>query len=86
MLVFLIEYKDRGLDLFKTAISLPDISLNWAFDTIPKEHQFHLFPLRHTDIGCIMRHNLMRGPIIIFHQQQIKGETPICGNNEKIVC
>ena len=54
VLVYLTQYKDRNLDLFKTAISLPGISLNWAFDTIAKEHKFHLFPPRHADIGQIM--------------------------------
>ena len=69
VLVYLTQYKDRNLDLFKTAISLPGISLNWAFDTIPKEHKFHLFPPRHADIGRMMRNNLTGGLSIIFHCQ-----------------
>ena len=85
MLVYLIQYKERGLELFKTAISLPGISLNWAFDTIPKEQKFHLFPPRHADMGNIMRNNLTGGPSIIFYCRQVKGETPICHNNEQIV-
>ena len=85
VLVYLTQYKDRGLDLFKTAISLPGISLNWAFDTIPKEHKFHLFPPRHANIGRMMRNNLTGGPSIIFHRQQVKDVTPIRGINDKIV-
>ena len=72
VLIYLEQYKSRGLDLFKTAISLPGISLNWAFDTIPKEIKFHLFPPRHGDIGETMRKNLTGGPSIIFHRKQEK--------------
>ena len=67
VLVYLEQYKDRSLNLFKTASSLPGISLNWAFDTTAKEHKFHLFPPRHNNIGCMMRNNLTGGPSIIFH-------------------
>ena len=77
VLVYLTQYKDRGLDLFKTAISLPVISLNWAFDTIAKEHKFHWFSQRHADIGRIMRNNLTGGPSIISHRQKIKDVTKL---------
>ena len=60
--VYLIQYKERGLDLFKTAISLPGISLNWAFDAIPKGTKFHLFPTKHADMGETMHNNLTSGP------------------------
>ena len=67
VLVNLIQYKEKGLDLFKIAISLPGISMNWAFDTIPKETKFHLFHPRHADMGEAMRNNLTGSPSIIFH-------------------
>ena len=35
VLNYLQQYKVCGLDLFKSAISLPGISVAWAFDTIP---------------------------------------------------
>ena len=69
VLVYLRQYQARNLDLFKTAICLPGISLFWAFDTIAKENKFHLFPPRHADIGENMRHNLTGGPSIIFHRK-----------------
>ena len=80
--MYLAQYKDRSLDLFKTAISLPGISLNWAFDTIAKEHKFNLFLPRHADIGQIMRRNLTGGPNIIFHHQQVK-DVSLIRNNPK---
>ena len=85
MFVYLSQYKERGLYLFKTAISLPGILLNWAFDTIPKEQKFHLFPPRHSDIGEAMRSNLTGGPSIVFQCSQVKGITPMRGNVENIV-
>ena len=36
-------------------------------------------------MGNIMRSNLTGGPSIIFHRCQVKGETSIHGNDEKIV-
>ena len=66
VLIYFTQYKYRGLDLFKSAISLPGISVAWAFDTIPKENKFHLFPPRHADIGRTMRNNLTGWPRIIF--------------------
>ena len=85
VLVYLTQYKARGLDLFKTAISLPGISIYWAFDTISKENKFHLFPPRHTDIGQIMRRNLTGGPSIIFHRHQVKDVSLIRNNPAQIV-
>ena len=84
VLLYLNQYKERGLDIFKKVISLPGISLNWAFDTIPKEQKIHLFPPRYADMGNIMQSNLTGGPSIIFHHCQVKGVTPIRGNDEKI--
>ena len=81
--MYLIQYKERGLDRFKTAISLPGISLNWAFNTVPKEQKFYLFPLIHAGMGEAMRSNLTGGPSIIFHCCQVKGVTPIHGNDNK---
>ena len=83
--IYLNQYKNSGLDLFKSAISLPGISLNWAFDTIPKENKFHLFPPRHADIGQNMRNNLTGGLSIIFHRKQVKNETLICNNPVRVV-
>ena len=74
-----------GLDLFKRATSLPGISLNWAFDTIPKEQKFYLFSPRHDDMGEVMRSNLTGGPSTIFQRCQVKGIKPIHGNDNFIV-
>ena len=59
--------------------------MNWAFDTIAKEHKFPLFPPRHSDIGALMRRNLTGGPSIIFHRKQVKNVTPIRNNPAEIV-
>ena len=44
VLNYLTQYTVHGLDIFKSAINLPGISVAWAFDTMPKENKFHLFP------------------------------------------
>ena len=50
VLNYLKPYKARSLDLFKSAISLPGISILWAFDTVSDDIKFHLFSPRHADI------------------------------------
>ena len=73
------------MNLFKTAISLSGISLNWAFDTIPNEQKLHLFLPRHSDMGEAMRSNLTGERSVVFQRCQEKGVTPICGNVKNIV-
>ena len=85
VLVYLNQYKNRGLDLFMSAISLPEISLNWAFDTLARENKFHLFPPSLVVIGALMRRNLTGGLSIIFHCKHVKNETLIRNNPAHVV-
>ena len=57
LLVYLDLYQKQGVDLFKMSISLPGISLHWAFNQIKNNEKFHLFAPKDADMACAMRKN-----------------------------
>ena len=81
VLIYLDLYKRRNLDIFKMAISLPGISIHWAFDTMNKhETKFHLFAPKDADMAEIMRLNSNGEISQVFNHCQIKNESCILGN------
>ena len=63
------------------AISLPGISIHWAFDMMHHQQQkFHLFVPRDADMSKVMRLKLNGGLSKIFYRCQIKNESSICGS------
>ena len=63
------------------AISLPGISIHWAFDTMDKQQtKFHLFAPKDADMAEIMRLNSNGGISQVFNRCQIKNESCIRGN------
>ena len=81
VVLYLKLYKQRKLDLFKMAISLPGISLHWAFDTMDKQQtKFHLFAPKDADMAEIMQLNSISGINQVFNHCQIENKSCIHSN------
>ena len=77
MLVF---YKEKELDIFKIAISLPGIARKMLFDAGKKEGAaFTLFSEKNKALHEVIKKNLIGGPSIIFTRYHKVGETMIRG-------
>lgn len=62
-------YKQRGLDIFKQAISVPGLSRILLFRTAREAGaSFPLFGERDRDLHYLFRKNVVGGPSIIFHR------------------
>ena len=75
----------KGLDIFKMSISLPGISLHWAFNQIKNNEKFNLFAPKDADMAQVMQEDLTGVPSIVFHRCLLKGETPIHDNEGNIL-
>ena len=71
---------DRGIDIFKTALSVPGIARQMLFDTARKQGaEFFLFDEKNNDLFHTVKTNIVGGPSIIYHRKAVKGETKISG-------
>ncbi len=71
-------YKQRGMDMFKSAISVPGLSLRYLFLTLPGETFFSLIDERNKDMYYKMKKNIVGGPIV-FHQYHEENTTFLRG-------
>ena len=71
-------YFEKGVDVFKVAISVPGIARKLLFKSC-KETQTHfeLIGPAHDDLYRTIRSNIVGGPSIIFHRHHKAGETII---------
>lgn len=69
-------YSEKGLDLFKSAVSLPGISFKYVFDSFPKA-RFMLFNSSTCDIHKALQSQMTGGPAIVFSREAKVGETKI---------
>ena len=70
-------FRDQmDLDMFKEAISLPGLSLKYAFDTTD-DAVFHLYGQKFCELNKLLRQNVVGGPSIIFHRYHEVGVTKI---------
>jgi hypothetical protein len=69
-------YKERNLDLFKEAFSLPGISSRYVFKTSPNA-KFMLFNEKNGDIDKALESQMTGGPAIVFKREGHVGFTKI---------
>ena len=73
-------YFDKGIDVFKTAISVPGIARQMLFRTARKENvTFALFDENNKDLYQTIKNNIVGGPSIIFTRHHCAGKTLIRG-------
>ena len=73
-------YFQKGVDVFKTAISVPGIARQLLFKTARKENvNFALFDKQNQDLYRTIKHNIVGGPSIIFTRHHCAGQTQIRG-------
>ncbi|XP_063687079.1 uncharacterized protein LOC134820563 [Bolinopsis microptera] len=68
-------YEERGVDIFKQAISVPGVSLRLAFKDV--KESFHLFSKRHSDLVKLFLSQNVGGPALIFDRFQEAGVTTV---------
>ncbi|BFZ06709.1 hypothetical protein BsWGS_09748 [Bradybaena similaris] len=78
-------FADLHVDMLKSAISIPGVTLIYLFKTLPKGTMFTLCGEKHKDLHETMRNNITGGPSIIFHRYHEKNKTCIRGNKTKTV-
>ena len=76
-------YKDRQMDMFKMAISVPGLSLQYLFLTLPESACSSLIDEPNKDLYYLLKKNIVGGPSIVFHRYQEKGKTQIRGGPKK---
>ena len=73
-------YFDDGIDVFKSAISLPGIARQKLFQYARRNGgQFSLIDKKNVDLYELFKQNLFRGPSIIYNRHAEKGVTKIRG-------
>ena len=78
------SYKKEGIDLLRSAISIPGIARQLLFKTAAEcGASFSLFDKANSDLHRIFNDNLVGGPSIIFNRYHKVGETFIRGNKNK---
>ncbi len=76
-------YFDKGVDVFKTAISVPGIARQLLFRTAKKvDANFALFDKQNEDLYKTFKRNIVGGPSIIFTRHHKSGETRIRGEKK----
>ena len=76
-------YFDKGIDVFKTAISVPGIARQLLFQTAREQHaNFALFDERNKDLYQTIKRNIVGGPSIIFIRHHCAGRTLIRGQKK----
>ena len=69
-------YFQKGIDVFKCAISLPGVSRRMLFETAEKEGvSFASINVDDEDLYYIFRRNLVGGPSIIYHREHCVDKT-----------
>lgn len=75
---------DKGIDVFKTAISVPGVARQLLFRSAREQNvSFALYDLNNSDLYQTVKQNIVGGPSIIFCRHHRSGETRIRG---KKVC
>ena len=70
-------YKAKGIDMFKSAISVPGLTLSYLFSLLPSDIYFKLIDQSNHDLHYLMKSNLVGGPSIVFHRFHKVDETYI---------
>ena len=77
---FQLFYFEKGIDVFKTAISVPGIARQMLFRTAREQQaNFALFDSNNADLYHTIKANIVGGPSIIFTRHHCAGKTCIRG-------
>ncbi len=78
-------YFNKGIDVFKTSISVPGIARQLLFRTAKDAGvNFALFDKKSSDLYDTFKQNVVGGPSIIFNRHAKAGETFIRNNQNKL--
>ena len=69
--------KAKGIDIFKSAISVPGLTLSYLFSLLSSDIYFKLIDQSNHDLYNLMKSNLVGGPSIVFHRFHKVDETYI---------
>jgi hypothetical protein len=72
-----VFYRDKGLDMFKDAISLPGLAYKMLLSCT--EEKFSLFKEEDKELFYLLKRNIVGGPSIIFHRYHEVNKTCIRG-------
>jgi hypothetical protein len=72
-----VFYRDKGLDMFKDAISLPGLAYKMLLSCT--EEKFSLFKEEDKELFYLLKRNIVGGPSIIFHRYHEVDKTLIRG-------
>jgi hypothetical protein len=72
-----VFYRDKGLDMFKDAISLPDLAYKMLLSCTPEK--FSLFKEEDKELFYLLKRNIVGGPSTIFHRYHEVDKTLIRG-------
>jgi hypothetical protein len=72
-----VFYRDKGLDMFKDAISLPGLAYKMLLSCT--EEKFSLFKEEDKELFYLLKRNIVGGPSIIFHRYHEVDKTRIRG-------
>ena len=70
-------YKPKGIDMFKSAISVPRFTLSYLFSLLHSDIYFKLINQSNHDLHNLMKSNLVGSPSIVFHRFHKVDETYI---------
>lgn len=73
-----VFYRDKGLDMFKDAISLPGLAYKMLLTSTDKK--FSLFDEDNKELFDLLQKNIVGGPSIIFHRYHEIDKTRIRGD------
>ncbi len=78
------HYRQEGIDLLKSAVSIPGIARQLLFKSAAEcDATFSLFDKTNADLHRTFNNNLTGGPSIIFNRYHKVGETFLRGNPDK---
>ena len=78
-------YQKEGIDIFKTAISVPGIARQMVFQSANEQGAyFSLIDKKNSDLYFTMLSNIVGGPSLIFHRYAEAGKTFIRGGSKKV--
>ena len=69
--------QDKTLDMFKSAISVPGLTLNYLFSLLPPDAYFTLISNQNRDLHYLFKENLVGGLSIVFHRYHKKDLTSL---------
>ena len=70
-------YAERGMDMFKCAISVPGLSLRYLFLTLDDGTYFSLIDKSNKDLYYKIKKNIVGGPSIVFNRYHEQNKTYI---------